>query len=133
MFFGFRYSQEFEIPSDVQMKGLGSLPGGVVEAALGGTHKPVNPHRQRLLVAANKAVDLHTTNNKAEAKPKPKPPLTTKDAAAPEAETTKTNDDPAGGNVNIKPKKRAPYADTAYNIARKSFMATLLDLTGIAT
>ena len=113
-------------------KGLGSLPPGVAQAALGGTHTPVNPHRQRLLVAANKAVELkHTTSGNSKAKTKPKPTTTMKDAAAEEAEIPKTNDAPLDAKT-LQPKKRAPYPDTAYNIARKKFMATLLDLILIA-
>ena len=103
-----------------------------------GAQKPVTPHRQRLLVAANKAMverqfckvkpadperkaeaadhDKCTPSQTNEVKPPKKKPGP-KPKTAPEPKTTEA------------PKaKREKYADTAYNIARKAYFDTFLDL-----
>ena len=120
-------AKEFEIPNALQMKGLGSLPEKVIQASLEGKHKPVNPHRQRLLVAANKAVEVEKIPPAAAPKSKQKGKAT----ANKEEPKATCNDDhsesPKPTTSSQPPKKRAPYADTPYNVARKKFFATSLD------
>ena len=80
-------------------------------SCLGGMHKAVNPHRQRLLVASNKTAKLASTAktgaagaSKKTPEPADVPPEPTKDAAA---------------------KKRS---DTQYGLERKKFLAGPLGL-----
>ena len=103
-----------EIPP---MGGLAGVPDSVIGAALGGKHHPVVPHRQRLLVAANKTPDIPKEEAAA---PKAKPPAKPKAATKPKtAAKAKADSSKAKGN-------RAPHADTEYNIQRKAFFATFL-------
>ena len=125
------------------MNGVRCLPDVVVQAALGGKHHPVNPHRQRLLVAAHKAAAPSgpdkipaTTSNAPTKKKKPNIKETkkasetaTKAEKAPEESPLATPDSsPKPTTSNDKPskQKRAPYPDTAYNIARKQFFSLFL-------
>lgn len=131
-------AKEFVIPNVTEMKGLGCLPGSVVQAALGGVHKPVNPHRQRLLVAANKATECEkvpgAVSSKAKAKSKPAAKKAAEAKKEEEAEkekpaaTAEQPESPKPTTSTGQPKKkRAAYADTAYNVARKKFLQTSLD------
>ena len=115
-------TQEFELP---KVNGLVGVPKKVVEAALGGYHQPVVPHRQRLLVAASKATEAEAPKGKLDndespegkaAKPKPKAKAKTKAKASPDAPTTESKG------------KRPKYEDTIYNIERKKFQAAPLDV-----
>eukprot|EP00439_Symbiodinium_sp_Y106_P025963 s7192_g3.t1 len=114
------------------MTGIPGVPDSVFQAALGGSHRPVVPHRQRLLVAANKQVEVpkeaaEASNSKKQADSKKakqaaaaKPKAGAKAKAGPKAKAKVTNPD-----ENSKP-RRAPYADTEYNIRRKAYFATFL-------
>ena len=116
-----KLTQAFEIPA---VSAISDVPDSVVQAALGGSHSPVVPQRQRLLVAANKGVEApkeaadvskagnkKTKANMAASKCKPAPKAKAK-AAASDKQQNKS--------------KRAPYPDTEYNIQRKAFFATFL-------
>ena len=80
-------------------------------SCLGGMHKAVNPHRQRLLVASNKTAKLAST---------------AKTAAA--GASTKT---PQPADVTPEPTKDAAAkkrSDTQYGLERKKFLAGPLGL-----
>ena len=86
-----------------------------------GSHKAVNTHRQRLLVAAHKSTnapelktsDQKAKNGKAKAQPKKKPKKKAKLKAK------------AKGKAKAKAKAKATgqRADTAYNVERKKFLS----------
>ena len=114
-------AQAFEIAA---MTGMSGVPDSVVQAAFGGKHNVVVPHRQRLLVAAGKAADAPkpeaseaTEAGKKEKKPKakakPKAQATAAEASAPKKASKSKG-------------TRPPYADTEYNIERKKYFATFL-------
>ena len=50
----FSVAKDFRVDLAVYDNTL-ALPPAAMDACLAGSHKPVNPHRQRLLVAAHKA------------------------------------------------------------------------------
>lgn len=91
-------------------------------ACLSGTHKPVNPHRQRLLVAANKQAKLQKPA-KAAASNTPAPASA---AGAKEGEDEYSAEAwaawEAEGWQNWE-KPKVQRNDTAYGIARKKFLA----------
>ena len=125
-----------------------------MDACLAGAHKAVNPHRQRLLVAAHKAtraLPKAKCKGKKKAKHAKKEPCPTgATATKPETEdcATKTKSKAAASyapkpeikvepgacktepackpDASEKPKKK--NADTHYNIARKEFLAEFLGL-----
>ena len=104
------------------MTGIPGVPDSVVQAALGGKHNPVIPQRQRLLVAANKSTEV--PKEVAAADPSKKPPKTKPVAKSKAAAKPKAG---AKAKASSEAKaKRAPYADTEYNIRRKAFFATFL-------
>ena len=86
-------------------------------ACLQGKHVAVNPHKQRLLVAANKAAKL----------PKAKPKATAKAVASGQAaatlgpEATAEEPLPAAAKKGGKPRQTA--AETGYSQAKKKFLA----------
>ena len=87
-------------------------------ACLRGEHVAVNPHKQRLLVAANKAAKLP----KAKAKPKAKAIARPQEPAA----STTANLNPDAEAVAAAPKKGGKpkkAADTGYSDAKKKFIA----------
>ena len=129
------------------MNGVRCLPDVVVQAALGGSHRPINPHRQRLLVAAHKAAASTgngndktpaTTSNVPKNNPKAKVKVAKKAANTaanpvedPVAEPGSSPEPTTSADKPLKAlkQKRAPYPDTAYNIARKEFFAQFLVFT----
>ena len=118
------------------------------EACISGKHSPVNPHRQRLLVASHKEAKLQKTNKKgpaakgkagkkhnaeadkeeqtaAEPKaetPAPKPTQTPKPAEEATAACAKTKGKPNKASKQ----KGTKRPDTFYNTARKAFQAKFL-------
>ena len=81
-------------------------------------HKAVNPHRQRLLVAAHKAVQVGN-GDAAEKETKGKPKATAgKTNTKPKAKATAEAKAKTQATVGAKP-------DTIYNIEKKKFVATL--------
>ena len=92
------------------------LPESAVQACLGGTHAPLNPHRQRLLAAANKPAKVKATpKGKSKAKAKPTKPVT----AEPAATSTEQTAAAAAAAPGCK-------TESAYLTAKKAFVATLL-------
>ena len=115
-------SKEFELHSHMGHHSLIPLPA--VQACLGGKHTPVNPHRQRLLVASQK-----------QAKLKPKAAAKCKSAAGGTVDTAGTNETvPAPAKAKkaaaaaTKPAQtnKGPKTETAYITAKKAFVAQLL-------
>ena len=141
-----RVSKEFELGhKDIS----NVLPvKGAYEACVGGKHIPVNPHRQRLLVAAHKPAKLKggagNVNNNSKKKKKTEPPAEAPPANPSEPEAPPANpSEPAQelpcaskqkatqkqkGANKTSAKTRHAYPDTPYNVARKAFHAMLLDL-----
>ena len=118
-------AKEFELP---KVTGLAGVPKKVVDAALGGHHQPVVPHRQRLLVAAAKASDppAEAPKGKLDDGKSPDgkvPKAKSKAKAKPKAKAAAKADDPSNESKGKRPK----YEDTIYNIERKKFQATPLD------
>ena len=110
-----------EAPFDVDEQKLGSwhYKSNLTESQ----QQPVNPHAQRLLVAARKATTLAKKKEpKAKAKAKAKPKAKASKASAKKHQST-TQNEKAGGGKN----KKRP--DTIYNVERKKFFATLLACT----
>ena len=106
-------TKEFVLPN---VKNSTDMPNWVHTVCVAGRHAPVNPHRQRLLVAANKS-----------AKVKAKPAATSK---------AKTSDSQQAPDPQAKPKQKATpkgtssekpsTSETPYILAKKQFLATLL-------
>ena len=85
-----------------------SLPSQAVQACCQGSHTPVNPHRQRLLVAAHKETKVLP---KEHAKPKGKSKVKAKKAA--KQKTTKNS-------------AKKPHSETIYSVVKKKFLSELL-------
>ena len=106
-----------------------TIPRGAMQACLEGQHKAVNPHRQRLLVAAHKATKAAKPKAaKAEAA---KPEAAKAKAAKPKAAKPKAKRK-SKAKGKSKPKAKAKSGnptnkkpDTAYNVERKRFMSQL--------
>ena len=134
-----------------------------MDACLAGAHKAVNPHRQRLLVAAHKAtraLPKAKCKGKKKAlkaiKPKQKKPYPTGATATKSenegGETKKESTSAASyapkPEIKVEPgvcetelackpdtseKPKKKYADTHYNIARKKFFAESLGLKSVCS
>ena len=121
-------SKEFALPQEI-LAAPTAVPDDVKVVALAGKHKPVNPHRQRLLVASNKAVadeavpDAVVAKHGAgkAAKPKRKPKACAK--KKPQANAKRKASKPKGPKT---------WQDTAYNVAKKAFIAETLGLMSYA-
>ena len=147
-------SKEFEIPI-CQSTNLANAPAVHVAAAfqacIQGPHKPINPHRQRLLAASHKQAKLEkasATNKKAKAKAKKKATqpaaghTTGTDPDAAVHATVNEEPEPKAKKPTAKPKKPAsttkpaadgnakakqqPWPDTPYNVERKAFLKRFL-------
>ena len=106
-------TKEFVLPN---VKNSTDLPNCVHEACIAGTHAPVNPHRQRLLVAANKAAKVKATPAaKSKAKASDTHQVTDPQAKPNQKATLK-------GTSSEKPST----SETPYILVKKQFLATLL-------
>ena len=97
--------------------GSSAIPESAVRACVTGEHRPVNPHRQRLLVAAHKAtksLPKASANSKA---PKAKAKSKGKQVTVPEKDQTKT-----------KPNARKTEHARNYSAAKSQFLASTLGL-----
>ena len=92
-----------------------ALPKSLHDACLGGAHRPVNCHRQRLLVASQKPTKVNPTGN-AKAKSEAKPPAEAKTAPKPK----KIQAAPGAAAKEKKP------STTAYAFEKNKFLATFL-------
>ena len=129
-----------------------AVPTSALLACTGGPHVPVNPHKQRLLVAAHKEVKA-MAKAKAKGKAKPNPRAGSKAKEAGQTQEEKIKNEPCTAppekKANTKSKEEVSpspsnqrdtepaecttggqgkkHADTAYNVEKKKFMARLLD------
>ena len=103
-----------------------TLPLSAVTACVNGPHHAINPHRQRLLVAAHKATKaVQRVPNKGAPKGKAKP----KKSATKPAVDTETPTEPDNDISMKKPnQEKANYGDVAkrYTAAKSQFLASTL-------
>ena len=107
-----------------------AVPREAMMACLSGNHKPINPHRQRLLVAAHKATKVLA---KEAGSTRPKGTGKRKTVTKKRKKNTKLKGASAlkAQKKDAKPQEasevKAKKTDTLYNVQRKKFLATLLD------
>ena len=92
-----------------------------------GGHTPVNPHRQRLLVACNKAAKIPKVPG---AKAKPKNPAPAMDPVQqPKDPKPAAPKKPKQAEAKAAPaKSKNPASETEYMVEKNRFLATLLGL-----
>ena len=125
-----------------------AIPPVAMEACLTGSHKPVNPHRQRLLVAAHKATRA-LPKAKCKARKRGSKAIKKKEEPSPRAAKSENpgcaikqesssdlgckpeqevKAEPVDGKPDLGTKPKKKHADTNYNIERKKFFAEFLGL-----
>ena len=121
-----RNPKEFYLPATYADAAIDFLPGKVREACLGGAQKPLNPHAQRLLVAAHKAAGrIELPKGKAKSKAKAKAKAKGKAKAKSKAMTKKEVEPKAKAKTKADSDKK-PRPQTAYGAAKKKYMVQLL-------
>ena len=127
-------SKEFALPPLM----ITGLPLCAQAACVQGAHNPVNPHRQRLLVASHKSAKLKKAEPKGKAKAKPRAPAndssgtkdgiesTSADAAAQSGDMPQepAPEPPARHTEKKAPKKKNP--ESLYMTKKKEFLAQFL-------
>ena len=114
-------SKEFELHSHMGKHTV--IPQAAQQACLGGVHTPLNPHRQRLLVAAQKPAKLKA---KAAAKHKAKGGTVADTAGTEGKVAAPTAKAPAAPASTKGHNKGGAKGMSAYSTAKKAFVALLL-------
>lgn len=102
----FKVGYAIALPPCPQLECPHLLPSEVAEKVLGGTHRPINPHAQRLLTAEARAARALKAEEKKKPKPQPQPK---KDAPKRQACSWKKE-------VDVGPSR------TEYSAAKQTFM-----------